>query len=159
MTTALAAPADTAPKPRKGLLIPAAAALALAGAGFASTFLGIWSPGAMLAPDKAPAPATAHAAVEFVDIPTIEIIVPGARSGSLILAATIETDAVHKADVAHLMPRISDAFTTFLSGVDAGAYDKRGVLEVIRTELLSRARMVLGEGAVGDLLITEFRFK
>ncbi len=57
------------------------------------------------------------------------------------------------------MPRVSDAFTTFLSDVDPSAYDKRGVLEIIRTELVGRTRLVLGDEAVKDLLITEFRFK
>ena len=57
------------------------------------------------------------------------------------------------------MPRVSDAFTSFLSGIDPAAYDKRGVLEIIRAELLARTRYVLGEDAIKDLLITEFRFK
>ncbi|MBU2956821.1 flagellar basal body-associated FliL family protein [Paracoccus sp. 1_MG-2023] len=159
MTTALAAPAEQAPKSKKGMLIPAAAALVLAGAGFASTFLGVWSPGQLLAGDKTATEASAHAGVEFVDIPMIETIIPGGGGRSLVLSATVETDAAHHADVEHLMPRLSDAFTTFLSGVDAQAYDKRGVLEIIRTELLSRSRMVLGQDAIKDLLITEFRFK
>ena len=55
--------------------------------------------------------------------------------------------------------RVSDSFTTFLAGIDPAAYDKRGVLEVIRAELVTRARMVLGEAPVKDILITEFRFK
>ncbi|WP_022706014.1 flagellar basal body-associated FliL family protein [Paracoccus zeaxanthinifaciens] len=159
MTTALAAPTEPAPKSKKGLLIPLAAALVLAGLGFASTFLGVWSPARLLAADKPAPEAMAHVGVEFVDIPTIEIIIPGGRSRSLVLSATVETDIAHRTDVEHLMPRISDAFTTFLSGVDAQAYDKRGVLEVIRTELLSRSRLVLGDDAIKDLLITEFRFK
>ena len=57
------------------------------------------------------------------------------------------------------MPRILDTFTGFLSGIDPAAYDKRGVLEIIRAELLARTRYVLGETAAKDLLITEFRFK
>ena len=150
--------AETKPR-RKGMLIPIAATLILGGAGFASTYLGLWSPGAML---SAPAEAkVTHPAsqAEFVDIPTIEIIIPGGRARSLILSATIESDTTHKSQVQHLMPRVSDAFTTFLSDVDPSAYEKRGVLEIIRTELVARTRLVLGEEAVKDLLITEFRFK
>ncbi|WP_111558525.1 flagellar basal body-associated FliL family protein [Paracoccus sediminilitoris] len=150
--------AETKPR-KKGMLIPIAATLILGGAGFASTYLGLWSPAAML---SAPAEAKAGPVgvqAEFVDIPTIEIIIPGGRARSLILSATIESDAAHKAQVQHLMPRVSDAFTTFLSDVDPSAYDKRGVLEIIRTELVGRTRLVLGDEAVKDLLITEFRFK
>ncbi|MGZ3215361.1 flagellar basal body-associated FliL family protein [Paracoccus sp. T5] len=157
MTEAVADAAET-PRGKKGLLVPIAAALLLGGGGFASTYLGLWSPAGLMA-EPAAEPQTAHAAVEFIDVPRVEIVVPGGRARSLVLAATIETDASHAADVRHLMPRVSDAFTTFLSGVDPDAYDKRGVLEVIRAELVTRTRFVLGEEPVKDLLITEFRFK
>lgn len=158
MTEAIA---DTAEPTRgkKGMLIPIVAALVLGGGGFASTYLGFWSPAALMAAPEAAQPALAYPAVEFIDVPKVEIAVPGGRARSLVLAATIETDAMHAQDVRHLMPRVSDAFTTFLSGVDPNAYDKRGVLEVIRAELVTRTRFVLGEEPVKDLLITEFRFK
>ncbi len=39
--------AETKPR-KKGMLIPIAATLILGGAGFASTYLGLWSPAAML---------------------------------------------------------------------------------------------------------------
>lgn len=144
---------------KKGMLIPIAATLILGGAGFGSTYLGLWSPGDILSGSAEANVAHASTQAEFVDVPTIEIIIPGGRAKSLILSATIESDAAHKAQVQHLMPRVSDAFTTFLSGVDPSAYEKRGVLEIIRTELITRTRLVLGEEPVKDLLITEFRFK
>ena len=137
-------------------LVPILAAVALAGGGFASTYLGLWSPAVLLVP-KEEAPAVPAAV--FVAVPVIELAIPGGSGQSLILAASIETDSAHKAEVAHLMPRVQDAFTAFLSGIDAAAYDKRGVLEIIRTELVTRSRYVLGTEALKDLLITEFRFK
>lgn len=158
MTDIVAAAPGKAPG-KKRLLVPLVAALVLGGGGFASTFLGFWSPGAMLSGPVKPEISTEHMAVEFIDVPTIEIVIPGGRARSLVLSATIETDTTHKGQVTHLMPRVSDAFTTFLSGVDPSAYDKRGVLVVIRAELVTRTRFVLGEEPVKDLLITEFRFK
>lgn len=158
MTEAVADAAQI-PRGKKRLLVPIAVALVLGGGGFVSTYLGFWSPAGLMEQPAATESLTAHAAVEFIDVPRIEIVVPGGRARTLILAATIETDASHAADVRHLMPRVSDAFTTFLSGVDPNAYDKRGVLEVIRAELVTRTRFVLGEEPVKDLLITEFRFK
>lgn len=140
----------------KKKLIPILAAVALAGGGFASTYLGLWSPAALLA-SKEEAPATPT--VIFVTVPTIELNIPGGSGRSLVLAASLETDSAHQAEVKHLMPRILDTFTGFLSGIDPAAYDKRGVLEIIRAELLARTRYVLGETAAKDLLITEFRFK
>lgn len=128
----------------------------LAGGGFASTYLGLWSPAAMLAP-KAEAPTAP--AVIFVTVPSIQLTIPGGSGRQIVVSASIETDSAHQAEVAHLMPRILDAFTGFLSGIDPAAYDKRGVLEIIRAELVTRSRYVLGTEAVKDLLITEFRFK
>lgn len=158
MTEAIDAPDDKKPS-RRGFLLPIALSAALAAAGFASVFFGIWSPRDLLG---APAEAAAHTAlppVVFVEVPVIEVPVPGGRDRSLVLATSIETNEVGRGTVTHLMPRVSDSFTTFLTGIDPAAYDKRGVLEVIRTELVSRARMVLGEEPVKDILITEFRFK
>ncbi|WP_304617433.1 flagellar basal body-associated FliL family protein [Paracoccus sp. (in: a-proteobacteria)] len=157
MADAIAQTEDTPPRSR-GMLLAIIAALALGGGGFGSTFVGLWSPSDLLHREAAPAKA-AIPAVEFVNVPPVEVIVPGPNSRTLIVQAAIETDAAHRAQVEHLMPRISDLFTTFLSGVDPAAYQRRGVLEVIRAELVTRTRLVLGEEPVRDLLITEFRFK
>ncbi|MFC3168166.1 flagellar basal body-associated FliL family protein [Paracoccus fontiphilus] len=154
-TTDLALDPPARPSGKKKL-VPILAAVLLAGGGFASTYLGLWSPTALMAP-REEAPATP--AVVFVPVPTIELAIPGGSGQSLVVSASIETDGAHQADVAHLMPRVLDAFTAFLSGIDPAAYDKRGVLEIIRAELVTRSRYVLGNEAIKDLLITEFRFK
>ncbi|PHQ69956.1 MAG: flagellar basal body protein FliL [Paracoccus sp.] len=155
MSEAVVDPTEEAPR-KRGKLLPVAAAILLGGGGFASTYLGFWSPMGLFAGSSgAPAVTTVSPAV-FVEIPRIELSVPGGRGRSLILAVSIETDATHRAEVEHLMPRVLDAFTGFLSGVDPAAYDKRGVLEIIRAELVTRTRYVLGEAPVKDLLITEF---
>ncbi len=158
MTEAITAPDENRPS-RRGLLLSLALAGVLAAAGFGTVYFGIWSPRDML---SAPADTTATPAlppVVFVEVPVIEVPVPGGRDRNLVLAVSIETDEAGRGTITHLLPRVSDSFTTFLTGIDPAAYDKRGVLEVIRTELVSRARMVLGEEPVKDILITEFRFK
>ncbi|RNF32913.1 flagellar basal body-associated FliL family protein [Paracoccus methylarcula] len=143
-------------KPRKKLkklVIPLVAAI-LGAVGFCITYLGL-VPLSAAKPD-----AVVHEpAVEFVDIPTIQLPVPGNRRRMVILSAAIETDHAYRAEIEHLMPRVQDAFTSFLSGIDETAYDKRGVLEIIRAELVTRTRYVLGDEPVKDLLITEFRIK
>lgn len=145
-------------KKGKKLLLPLLA-IVLGGAGFCSTYLGLL-PGFADESDTKPVKheAVKHD-VEFVDIPTIELPIPGSRHRVVVLSAAIETDASHKSAIEHLMPRVQDAFTSFLSNVDASAYEKRGVLEIMRSELVTRTRYVLGEEPVKDLLITEFRFK
>lgn len=157
--TEAAVASDENPLRRRGLLVPLALSMVLGGAGFGSVFSGLWSPRDMIASAKQEPVAHALPAVVFVEVPVIEVLVPGGRSRSLILAVSIETDEPGRATISHLMPRVSDSFTTFLSGIDPAAYDKRGVLEVIRAELVTRARLVLGETPVKDILITEFRFK
>lgn len=140
-------------KKRKKLLMPLAA-IVLAGVGFSSTYLGFLPSFG----GKAEARSTTHK-VEFVDIPTIELPIPGTRHRMVIVSAAIETDAQHKMEIEHLMPRVQDAFTSFLSDIDGTAYEKRGVLEILRSELVTRTRYVLGEEPVKDVLITEFRIK
>ena len=54
------------------------------------------------------------------------------------------------------MPRILDSFNSFLSDIDPAAFDRRGVLEIVRAELQTRVDMLLGEPRVGNVLITEF---
>lgn len=150
-------PAKDLGKPRKSraILILAALSLILGAGGFASTWLGFWSPMSFLkAEAKEKPPATP--AIEFVDIPRIQLTIPASRPRTLFLSAKIETDAAGRAQIQPLMPRVLDAFNTFLSDIDPGAFDKRGVLEIIRAELVTRTRYVLGEAPVKDLLITEF---
>lgn len=157
MTDAVIDPPEK-PTGKKGILLAGLATLLLGGAGFASTYLNFWSPAALFEGSQKAEDAT-EPAVVFVDVPVIELHLPGRPQRALVLAASIESDAAHEAEIRHLMPRVLDAFTSFLSGVDRDAYDKRGVLEIIRGELVTRTRYVLGEEPVKDLLITEFRVK
>ncbi|MBU3028612.1 flagellar basal body-associated FliL family protein [Paracoccus marinaquae] len=147
---------DQEPPKGKRRLVPLLVVLVLGAAGFASTFLGLWSPAALLETVSDRGAAEAAPEVVFVDVPRIELNIPGGRGRVLVLSTSIETDQAQQGEILHLMPRVSDAFATFLSGIDPGAYDKRGVLEIIRGELLTRSRYVLGEAPVKDLLITEF---
>ena len=65
-----------------------------------------------------------------------------------------------QADTANLLlPRITDSFNSLLSQVDPVAFSRRGILEIIREELATRSRLILGDAAVRDLLITEFRIQ
>ena len=77
----------------------------------------------------------------------------------LIMTVKIETDQTHRAEVEHLVPRILDSFNSFLSNVDPYAFEKRGMLDIIRDELATRAAFVLGKDAFADILITEFRIQ
>ena len=141
------------------ILLPLGLVVIMTGGGFASTFLGFWSPMAFFAAKEEHPPEAQAPTVEFVDIPQIVLTLAGPRSRMLIMTVKIETDQTHRAEVEHLVPRILDSFNSFLSDVDPSAFEKRGMLDIIRDELATRAAFVLGKDAFADILITEFRIQ
>ena len=153
---------NAAEPPRKPLLrrmIPVLLPLLALGAGAGSTYAGLWSPLALLQPSKPAPDVQAAPAVVFVDVPRIVLSLPGTGGRSLVVTALIDIDPAAADQARLLMPRLVDAFTTFLSHIDPAALDRRGILEILRAEMATRARFVLGEDAVRDLLITEFRIQ
>ena len=58
-----------------------------------------------------------------------------------------------------LIPRLLDSFNGFLTDIDPAAFEKRGILDIVRDELATRAVFVLGKEAFTDVLITEFRIQ
>lgn len=149
---------NTAGRPRRrGPLMAVVMIAVFVSAGLASTYMGLWSPGQLLSrPQKAP---VAEDAVVFVDIPTIVLLIPGRQGRNLVLSAKIETLTKHQADVEYMIPRLLDSFNGFLAEIDASAYEKRGILDVIRSELMTRASYVIGPEKLKDVLITEFRIQ
>lgn len=149
---------NTAGTPRRrGPLLAVILIAVFVSAGLASTYMGLWSPSQIL---SRPQQATADEdAVVFVDIPTIVLLIPGRQGRNLVLSAKIETLTKHQADVEYMIPRILDSFNGFLVEIDASAYEKRGILDVIRSELMTRASYVIGPENLNDVLITEFRIQ
>lgn len=143
----------------RSVLLPLIAAAVMAAAGFSTTFFGVWSPLEMLSSSHAEKVPAVDESIAFVVVPPIEISLAGGRHRSLALSATIETSKQAEAQIEALMPRISDSFNGFLSDIDPYAFDKRGVLEIIKQELTTRAGDALADLPVNDLLITEFRLK
>lgn len=153
MSDAIAdASAGPAPRGRSKLILMGIILLAGAG-GFAAGFLGFVSPAALLAgkevvEDDRNVPG-------FLDVPRIVVPMAG-RSQQLVLSIKLETSAPKIAHINALMPRILDTFNRFLSDISPEAIDRRGVLEIIRGELQARVDMILGDGVVNRVLITEF---
>lgn len=137
----------------RGKLILAAGVLVAGLGGFAASYLGVVSPSALFSGGEHSEEALPG--VGFVDVPRIMVPMAG-RGRQLVLSIKIECAPEKVAQVQMLMPRISDSFTRFLSDIDPAAIDRRGVLEIIRAELRTRADMVLGSGVIDNVLITEF---
>ena len=160
MTDAADIPAEEKSKGGiRRILLPVGLLVIMAGGGFASTFLGFWSPMDLFAAKHEEPAETQAPTVEFVDIPQIVLTLAGPRPRMLIMTVKIETDQPHRAEVEHMIPRIMDSFNGFLSDVDPVAFEKRGMLDIIRDELATRAVFVLGKEAFTDILITEFRIQ
>lgn len=148
---------DSPPRPLGRRLLPILLPVLALAAGFGVTYTGLLSPLSLLAP-AAPPPQAAPVAV-FLDVPRIILTIPGERTQTLALAVVVEIDPAATDTARLLMPRIADSFNGFLSHVDPVAFSRRGILEIIREELATRTRFILGEAAVRDLLITEFRIQ
>lgn len=151
---------DDAPSLRAHRLVPLLILVLALAAGFCSSFMGLWSPIALLS-DPAPTAqkAVVGPEVAFVDVPRIILTIPGERTQTLALTVMIEVPPEQKAETLELMPRITDSYNGFLSRIDATAFSRRGILEIVRAELATRTRFILGDEAVRDLLITEFRIQ
>ena len=98
------------------------------------------------------APATA-----FVPVPPLVIsLPPSAHASHLQFAAQLEVDPAHRAEVAHLMPRVLDVMNTYLRAVQPTDLEQPSALIRLRAQLLRRIRIVCGEGRVRDLLVSQF---
>lgn len=151
-------PQDEAPKKKskKPILIGLVLALLLGGGGFYAT----WS-GMILAAEKpddheAKGPV-ALAGIAFVPLETIVVSLGnGAGSRHLRFTAQVEVVESAAADVTLLVPRIMDVLNSYLRAIDTASIEDPQAMARLRAQMLRRIQIVVGEGRVRDLLITEF---
>lgn len=153
--TVMEAPAEAAPKSKKGMIISAVLALVLAGAGFAVTYTGILQ-GLLGGGESHEASATAPESPAFVPIDTITIAIEGPPKRQFRLSAQIEVPPSQAKAVAEQMPRVLNVLQGFLRAVEPDQLADRAAWFDLRLKMLYRIRMVLGEDRVRDLLITDF---
>ncbi|MFD1883725.1 flagellar basal body-associated FliL family protein [Paracoccus pacificus] len=154
--TASASATEGPPRSGKKMLLLAGITVLAVAAGFAGSYLGYVPLPAFASRAEDPATENPFAGIEFVDVPAVMVTIPGNPARQVVLAAKLEVDAANRAAVEHMQPRIADTFNTFLSAIDPQAFERRGILDIIRTELATRVEMVLGKGLVRDVLITQF---
>jgi flagellar FliL protein len=138
---------------RRGLIAGLAAAALLGAAGFVAARFRPWE--GILAPGTA-ADDPARG-IAFVPVPAF--VVSLGDSGSdrhLRFGATLEVAAASAEAVTHLMPRILDVLNGYLRAVDPAELAAPSALMRLRAQMLRRIRIVAGEDAVRDLLISEF---
>lgn len=161
VTAATAAETEHDGKPQKkrgflGVLAGLTLAALLGAAGFYAAWSGLipHAPAPAQAPDHGPMPT---ADVVFVPIPPVVISLgPESTSRHLRFTAELEVEPAMAEEVGRLMPRVLDVLNSYLRAVDARQFDAPGALVRLRAQMLRRVQVVLGEGRVRDLLVTEF---
>jgi flagellar protein FliL len=158
MADAAEVDAEVVPKrSRKGLFAGVFLALVFGAGGFYAVYSGM-----ILGADHGPEAPAAQALDELPDIafvPVESVIVAlgqGAANRHLKFTAQVEVESAHAADVTKLLPRILDVFNSYLSAVDPLSLEGNAAMVRVRAQLLRRVQVVVGEGRVRDLLITEF---
>ena len=80
-------------------------------------------------------------------------------SGGGFASSKLEVPADQAKAIERLLPRVMDAFNTFVTGIAPEAFERRGILEIMREELKTRVQLALKTDAPVDVLIMEFALK
>lgn len=95
----------------------------------------------------------------YVYIPLDTIIISlgeGSEKSHLRLRMQLEVPKAQKQQVEQLKPRVIDVLNTFLRALKLEELERPTALTLLRTKMLRRIKIVLGEEVVNDLLISEF---
>ena len=164
---------QTAPKRKKGLMIPLLVGVILAAGGGAGGFwavtAGPFAPDAAAGGDVADHGAHGEAeghgahgvapslAVGFVPLETLVISLgPEETSRHLLFTAELEVDPTHAAEVTQLSPRVLDVLNSYLRVISVAELSDPASLARLRAQMLRRIQVVTGPGRVRDLLVTQF---
>ncbi|KQI69951.1 flagellar basal body protein FliL [Loktanella sp. 3ANDIMAR09] len=93
--------------------------------------------------------------VAFVPLEPMIVSLRGMQS-HLRFSAQVEVAPGAESEVAALMPRMIDVLNDYLRAVDAAALSDPGALIRLRSQMLRRLQIVVGDDRVRDLLIMEF---
>lgn len=141
---------------KKALLLGLVLSLVLGGAGFYAAWSGLIL-GDSGAETHAETGAEPLPDIAFVPVEPVTIALGAASQFSqLRMVSQLEVDKPHAADVTLLMPRILDVLNSYLRAVDVAEIEDPASLVRLRAQMLRRVQMVVGDGRVHDLLITEF---
>ncbi|MEQ8178190.1 MAG: flagellar basal body-associated FliL family protein [Amphiplicatus sp.] len=147
--------------PLKGILTTAVSALALAGVGAGAAFLGAPTGQKCAAAPAAPA-SGGHAKTDPKDVayvnlePLVISLGPGARSKYLKISISLETSKTYEKSLNELSPRIRDVLNSYLRAVEESDLQRPASMTRLRAQMLRRLQLVSPQGAVNDILITDF---
>lgn len=148
-----------AKKGKRGLILGLVAALALGGGGFYAIYAGYLDPSALFGGHEAASSGHELPAADVAFVPMEPIMIslpPGSSARHLRFTGQLEVAPGSAAEVAGLMPRVLDVLNTYLRAVQARDLEDPAALARLRAQMLRRIQVVIGDGQVRDLLITEF---
>lgn len=149
-------------EPKKKSKLPLIIGLVLAilggGGGFYAVYSGlILGDSVEMAEEPEPEVDTELPPVAFV--PVDPVVISLAAEGGLKhlrFAAQLEVPNAARTKVETLLPRVVDVFNSYLRAVEIADLEDPTALIKVRSHLLRRAQLVLGDDAVSNLLIMEF---
>lgn len=154
---------------KRGLVVALAAGLVAAGIGGGAGMMGYLGPlyglfggGHAAAPAEAHGPehgneAGAASSIAYVPVPDLFVPMRGSLGERrLRVGVSLQTAPNGAAEVRAAMPRIVDAFTTFLHALDeTDLAAPRGLFD-LKAQMLYRARFVMNNETVQEVLVRTF---
>ena len=146
---------------KAGIIVGCVLALAGAAGGFYLTRSGLL-PFAQQPKDHADegaekaTPVKALPAISYVDLPPVIVAVNTGESRHLKFHAQLEVNDPYAKDVESMLPRIMDVLNGYLRALEVSDFEDSLALVRIRGHLQRRIEIVVGDGRVRDVLITEF---
>lgn len=149
---------------RLPLIVGLCAAVLCGAGGFYATFNGLVLPnhdaagdGHVVSDEAQKAPATANQDVAFVAVdPIIISLGPASNARHLRFAAQLEVPSASVSEVARVMPRVLDVLNGYLRAVETSLLEDPSSMARLKAQMLRRVQIVVGDGQVQDLLISEF---
>ena len=158
MTDATADPTPDVPrKGKKLLLLALVLGLTLGAGAFASIYLGL-----ILSPSEESASkdedlATIDQDFAFVPLETLVVSLgPEAQAAHLVITLQLEVPKAYVGEVEFLKPRIADVLNSYLRALAPEDIERSASLVRLRGHMLRRVQIIVGEGRIRDLLVTEF---
>lgn len=159
MSDATADSIEDQKKPSKlPLLLGVVLALVGAGGGYFGVSMGLLtSPAETEAHDETMPTPSALPDIAFVEVDPIMISLTGSQNVKHLRFRTqLEVDAAYREDVEHVLPRVTDVLNGYLRALEITDLEDPMALIRIRSQMLRRVQLVVGQGRVRDLLIMEF---
>lgn len=155
--TAVEAPEEPKKKSKLPLILGVVLALVGAGGGFFASQSGLLTGGDSA--DKAEPAENAPPIDDIAYVPIDPLIVSLSNAQQvrhLRFQAQLEVNAGYEADVSLLIPRVMDVLNGYLRAIELTDLEDSFALARLRAQMLKRVQVVVGDGRVRDLLITEF---